>query len=422
MKNKYQSGGLPSKKLPANRRPKAKDLRPTRKNKGQSMSDFLKSKKSKDIGIEDSKVIKFGAPKKPRVKAQMSRWADRAIDNKNRDAGIKNDKYDDKGFRQGKSSGSSGSSTTRPAAQTSTKPKKNPYSDAKAKDANLDSYIRTRNAAKKGSSEYNEAQNKINRAYGKGPVRKVDPIKRVEPKKAAQVENKSAPKPTLKTRPTPKPAAKPTPAAKAPTKKETRQTARTKKTQVKEMARGLGMSKGQSNAAGRLAKAKAKGKEGKVDRMSNRFGKATERRGEKRNRADKRDQIKAIRKSQMGGPRKKAFLGVAKQVANVVGKIAPEGSKVGKLAQGASQIMENPLKAGLNAIQGKPIGGGAAAPAPAADPAAAAAAAPPPGATGQPVDPNLNQRNGGMKKKKQMGGMKKKPTSLKDRRKRGGRR
>ena len=44
--------------------------------------------------------------------------------------------------------------------------KPNPYTAAKAKDKNLDSYIKTRNASKKGTREYAIAQNKINEAYG----------------------------------------------------------------------------------------------------------------------------------------------------------------------------------------------------------------------------------------------------------------
>lgn len=46
----------------------------------------------------------------------------------------------------------------------------NPYARAKKKDPKLDSYIKARNAAQKGSAEYNAAQNKINAAYGKGPT------------------------------------------------------------------------------------------------------------------------------------------------------------------------------------------------------------------------------------------------------------
>jgi hypothetical protein len=46
------------------------------------------------------------------------------------------------------------------------------YAEAKAKDKNLDSYIKNRAAAKKSGdkSAQNAAQNKINKAYGKGPT------------------------------------------------------------------------------------------------------------------------------------------------------------------------------------------------------------------------------------------------------------
>ena len=52
-----------------------------------------------------------------------------------------------------------------------TTPKKSdPYADAKKKDPKLDSYIKERNKHKKGTPEYNAQQNKINKAYGKGPT------------------------------------------------------------------------------------------------------------------------------------------------------------------------------------------------------------------------------------------------------------
>ena len=60
-----------------------------------------------------------------------------------------------------------------PTAQTPPK-KENPYTKAKAKDANLDQYIKARNAAEKGSTEYAEAQNKINEAYGVSKRHKAD--------------------------------------------------------------------------------------------------------------------------------------------------------------------------------------------------------------------------------------------------------
>ena len=44
------------------------------------------------------------------------------------------------------------------------------YAEAKKRDPKLDEHIKARNAAEKGSPEYNAAQNKINKAYGKGPT------------------------------------------------------------------------------------------------------------------------------------------------------------------------------------------------------------------------------------------------------------
>jgi hypothetical protein len=44
------------------------------------------------------------------------------------------------------------------------------YAEAKKRDPKLDEHIKARNAAEKGSPEYNAAQNRINKAYGKGPT------------------------------------------------------------------------------------------------------------------------------------------------------------------------------------------------------------------------------------------------------------
>ena len=76
--------------------------------------------------------------------------------------------------------------------------KSNPYADAKKKDSKIDSYIKIRNNSKKGSSEYNAAQNKINAAYGKGPQRKVD-IKPVKAQEAKPIERKSTPAKSIQT-------------------------------------------------------------------------------------------------------------------------------------------------------------------------------------------------------------------------------
>lgn len=69
------------------------------------------------------------------------------------------------------------------------KPKSNPYSRAKANDANLDQYIKQRNSSEKGSADYAFAQNQINKAYGVEKRHKADMIK-MEPRKAQMIENK----------------------------------------------------------------------------------------------------------------------------------------------------------------------------------------------------------------------------------------
>ena len=63
---------------------------------------------------------------------------------------------------------------TPPASKDVVKPepKGGTYASAKKKDPKLDSYIKARNSAKKGSSDYNAAQNKINAAYGKGTTKR----------------------------------------------------------------------------------------------------------------------------------------------------------------------------------------------------------------------------------------------------------
>ncbi len=83
-------------------------------------------------------------------------------------------------------------------------PKGGTYASAKKKDPKLDSYIKTRSNAKPGSAEYNAAQNKINKAYGKGPTNrktevkeeklKAKPITDTKPKQTKE-EKAPAPKP-----------------------------------------------------------------------------------------------------------------------------------------------------------------------------------------------------------------------------------
>jgi hypothetical protein len=51
--------------------------------------------------------------------------------------------------------------------------KSDPYAEALKRDSNLPSYIKKRKTLKKGTPEWNANQNRINKAYGKGPMRDV---------------------------------------------------------------------------------------------------------------------------------------------------------------------------------------------------------------------------------------------------------
>ena len=62
---------------------------------------------------------------------------------------------------------------TKPA-KIGPKNKKDPYAEAKKRDPKLPEYIKQRKGLKKGTVEYNRIQNKINKAYGKGPMRGVE--------------------------------------------------------------------------------------------------------------------------------------------------------------------------------------------------------------------------------------------------------
>ena len=77
------------------------------------------------------------------------------------------------------------------------------YASAKKKNPNLDKLIKERKGLKKGTDEYNRVQNQINKAYGKGPMRKE------ASKMAAKPAAKNTAKPTLKVKTPAKPAAKP---------------------------------------------------------------------------------------------------------------------------------------------------------------------------------------------------------------------
>ena len=163
--------------------------------------------------MEPNKELKFGGPSKGRRRAtrgNLKEETERNSPNPPASAG-----------GQGTPVGS------RAARET-------PYSNAKQRDSNLDSYIKERNqlrdSGKKGSSEYNAVQNKINKAYGKGPTNRPtnsssgfegqsttsgrpgvgrptnmgtrggQDVKTIESRGPKQLENKSAPTRTIQTR------------------------------------------------------------------------------------------------------------------------------------------------------------------------------------------------------------------------------
>ena len=69
-----------------------------------------------------------------------------------------------------KGSAKAGAEASNKKSKPKTKTKSDPYAEAKKRDPKLDSYIKERNKHKKGTPEYNAQQNKINKAYGKGPT------------------------------------------------------------------------------------------------------------------------------------------------------------------------------------------------------------------------------------------------------------
>jgi hypothetical protein len=259
----------------------------------------------------------------------------------------------------------------------------NPYAEAKKRDSNLDSYVKQRNAAEKGSLDYNEAQNKINKAYGKGPTNRrttYGPEKKGETAKAATTKSaasamasQSKTKPTLQTnmvstsKPAAKPAAEPTGRAKRVAERTekkvgriqdrrasaaNRESARGRKDAAAEAVKERGATKGMQRAAGRMAKANVKGNEAKASRAEDRFiakskraksraasaeDKSANKTAGKTARAEKKSSLQAAKaqkkaalkeargKMKLGGGRKKAVAGMAVQGAGAalqgIGKI-----------------------------------------------------------------------------------------------------
>ena len=335
---------------------------------------------------------------------------------------------------------------------------KNPYAAAKKRDSNLDSYVKQRNAADKGSLEYNEAQNKINKAYGKGPTDRrttYGPEKKSETAKAAStgksaataMASQSKTKPTLKanmvstSKPAAKPAAEPTGrakrvAARADNKEgrlqdrrasaAKRKSARSRKDTAAAAQKERGATRGMQRAAGRMTKANIKGNEAKANRAVNKFQ-------DKSKRAAAKAKVSAIKKEGKAAladakGRKRAMTGLAVQGAGAalqgVGKltnaIAGKETKFGNIADtvGSTAVTAGGMMGGvpgaqgaLNAVKGAvpPPGGAGAAPTP-ADPNA-------------PTDPNANasveqaanrpMRRGGKKRKKYQEGGKMTPMKKK---------
>jgi hypothetical protein len=271
-------------------------------------------------------------------------------------------------------------------SQTKTTEKKsNPYSDAKAKDPKLDSYIKERNrlrdSGKKGSAEYNAVQNKINAAYGKGPTNRptsggssssssssnktttgTTPPDRRTP--ASDSEKKTETKSNTKSTPS---TSSDTESSYKPTTKKGRRiqkrgmkktdrinkrafnqdSRQLKKKTTKDM-KDLGLSGKVARKAGKVAKATFKGKTVKAALAKKSLGKAVRKENEKRLKRADVDRARASAKAnvQEAKGRKRATMG-AMGVASTIGGMAgnamqnsdnPTAQKIGKGLAGASNI------------------------------------------------------------------------------------
>jgi len=199
-------------------------------------------------------------------------------------------------------------------------PKPGTYAYAKKRNPNLDKLIKQRKGLTKGTEEYNRVQNQINKAYGKGPMRKE--ISKVAPKSAP----KNTVKPTLKT-----PAKPAAPAAKKPAPKPA---PRPKVTP----SGGSGM--GAVNKMDELKK-ELKGAASSAKKPMDRRGKRTARRSERRQKRIDRLQSKMG----MGGKMMKYGKGGLKMVKGKDGKMVPfyAADGKGKMMGGG---MYKPYKAG----------------------------------------------------------------------------
>ena len=145
-----------------------------------------------------------------------------------------------------------------PPSQNS-RSEKSPYERALEKDSNLPSYIKERKKHEKGTPEYNAAQNKINKAYGKGPTDR--------PTAKTKVESSSKPEEKKSGE------HKPSEGVKVKTRKQKRAEKRVGRLEKKAKKKGS-LTEGQSKRLNRN-KSKAKGEEVKSEDKTN-VGKAIE--------------------------------------------------------------------------------------------------------------------------------------------------
>ena len=155
---------------------------------------------------------------------------------------------------------SSGKSARKKSEADAKVKKADPYAAAKKNDANLDSYIKTRNSSKKGSQEYTDAQNKINAAYGNKKRHT-----------ASKVESKPVETKPVETKPADKVEAAKVNVQKAKVDaKKSVGTARANKLTAKSEAAKAG---GNTRKADRLAR-RAKRVQGRADRGGSKVGAA----------------------------------------------------------------------------------------------------------------------------------------------------
>ena len=381
--------------------------------------------------MEPNKELKFGGAKGMKPKRakkgdlldRMREGADSVRNSMNSALGRSNTKSEP--VKDDKMSAKLASESSKVAITPSGAKRTNPYADAKKKDPNLGSYVKQRNAAAKGSLEYNEAQNKINKAYGKGPTnrrttygpeKKGENVAKVASKKASTISSGAGPK--LQIRSTPAPVAK------APTKKESRQagradakSSRTQDRRVKSENRkdDRNYNKGERSANRLDKKSERQGNQAdrKQGRVDNRAGRKDTRAAVKGLKAQKREEIKATRKMLKGGvkpARKKAMTGLAVQGAGaglqalggLTNAIAGKETKFGSIADaaGGAAVTAGGMMGGVPGAQGALDAAKGAVPPPGGAPAAA-------DPTQQP-DPNAAPvaRYGKKKKKGKKGMMK----------------